>query len=338
MAACNGLIGLSEPTVAAGGADASGAEADVETPEAAATADAGGAEAGADPDAAPAWPARCALDAGDACPDGLHCDPNVLLCAKACDPSTPCPSGSACFPIQPPLAPGDCIGGDYECIGNVKPETPTAPSIRLTFTFHDTSTGAAPAAGATVRVCARADAACSSPVATVVTDATGSIDLQIPTGTTGFDGYLDITGPSTSGEPLQETLFYFGRPLVRDSLGSSWTLSSESSLQSYWPATMDPARAQLMIVAGACYGTPAFGASIDVSTADAQTVFDVFGPQGPLQAQTFVPVVGNALAYVANVPGPSATVTTRYRGNPVGSMEVVLRPGVLVTGYLGPTP
>jgi hypothetical protein len=378
VAACNAIIGLGEPSVSSGVAlDASALEAsapeasaldsaiDDSTFEAsaldsaidAAAVDAsaldaapGDGEAADDDDGAPtdgggrtdgSWPARCTSQ--DACAPGSVCDPLFGLCGPTCDPSSPsCPPATACWQQLPDA--GDCVGADYMCLGSVTYPAPAVSWINFGLYVYDVSSGqSVPAPGLTVRACGKTDAACSNPVAAGTTDASGLVLLVLPSAGAGFDGYFDLTGPSAAGPaPIQEMLLWFSFPLTADR-NVEMLVSTVSAAQAYWPATMDPSRAQLEIGATACYSTAAFGASLSVSAADSHTVMVYLGSSGTVAPDDggfpTTSLYGNLSDIdVANVPGPSTTLTTWYQGARVGTMNVLLRPGVMVLAYLNPTP
>jgi hypothetical protein len=324
FAGCNALIGLGEPTVG-GEADGSLLDGAIEGPDAPANGEAG-----------VTWPAPCS--AQNECPSGTICDPYYQLCEPTCsgDQVKPCPSNAGCFRLVDAGVAGDCVAGDYVCLGSVTFDSPTAPLIHVALLLTDVPSDAPPPL-ATVRACAKNDAACANPVATSTSDALGRAEFVLPTGAHGFDGYLDITGTSSTGEPLMEQLFYNSAPWTSD-VQQYVTVGSASSTQTGWPATFDPARAQMIVLAVACSFTPAFGALLAVSAADSRTTIAYPEGLGFSYDAGFPAQDNNALAYVANVPGAGTTLTTTYQGVRVGTMDVVLRPGVIVIAYLEPTP
>jgi hypothetical protein len=238
-----------------------------------------------------------------------------------------------------------CGGGkiadsaNYSCLGHVRNPAPTASTIGVFVRLTDVSNDDQPAANVSVRACAKSDAECVDPVFTGTTDSTGTANLTLPITGDGFDGYADCTGSSASGAALMEELVFGSQPVVEAGEWFRVTIDTAANQQRGWPAVIDPSRAQMIVVAYACLGTDAFGASLAVSAADQQTMLAYDGPDGLSTTDTTFPEwQNNALAYVANIPGTSTTVTTTYQGQRVGSMDVALRPGIDVVAYLGPTP
>ena len=89
---------------------------------------------------------------------------------------------------------------------------------------------------------------------------------------------------------------------------------------------------------GACRGTPAYGASLAVSSADAATRLGYVGASGIVAGASSFPSTNDAMAYVTNVPGAATSLVTTYAGQTVNTLEVALRPSVLVAVVLAPTP
>ena len=94
----------------------------------------------------------------------------------------------------------------------------------------------------------------------------------------------------------------------------------------------------MVVVDEACRSTPAFGASLAVSSADGSTKVGYVGASGIEAGASTFPVNEEALAYVVNVPGTTTTLTTTYGGQTVNDLDVVLRPGVVVTVVLKASP
>jgi hypothetical protein len=312
----------------AGGIDATGsveAGADASPPE----------DAGTDA----RFPSAAACgDGGVPCPSGFTCAP-YGLCEPDCSATKACSTLAYCSPFDAGSTSGFCTGGDYGCVGNVVYPPATSATIDVTVVLYDVSSGQVPAPNATVKACALTDASCASPVAMGTTDATGTVQLTLPSSGTGFDGYADITGPSGDGGTLMEELVFLSEPQATGGPWFSVTVSTEASLAKYWPAPIDPTRAQLVVVGYACGGSPSFGASLTVSNADSMTVLEYDGPDGLSQTATsFPPEDDNALAYAANVPAGTPTLAMSFQGAQVGTMGLGLRPGVSVGAFIAPTP
>jgi hypothetical protein len=251
----------------------------------------------------------------------------------------PCTASTFCVLSTPGVLTGNCIGPDYECLGNVPtPPVPTATYFTIIQPYLDGSSGTAiPAVGLTVNACSTTDAPCASPVAGGMTNPSGDATLSVPS---GFDGYFDVTGPSGDGGSIVETLVFASEPVLAGGFVAPTTVLTAAALQQSVAAlgTLDPTRAQLIVNDQACRSTPAFGASLAVSSADGATKVGYVGASGIDTGASTFPVNDEALAYVVNVPGATTTLTTTYEGQTVNDLAVVLRPNVLVVVVLGPTP
>jgi len=87
---------------------------------------------------------------------------------------------------------------------------------------------------------------------------------------------------------------------------------------------------ELWVIAQACNSTPALGATLSVSGADS----------GLEYVRTFTTDTGSTVAWgsVVDLPVGTSTLTTTHAGTRLGTMNVNLRPGVLTSVVLGPTP
>jgi len=303
-----------------------------------------GTDAGTDGDAGgnadAAGPAECGFNMTCALP--LTCDQTDFLCEPQCSSTQPCGAGTFCRLTGAGSLGGNCVGPDYQCLGNVPaPPAPTTTYLTLTNTYLDVSGGVPiPAAGLTVSACSSTDAPCAVPVATGVTSASGEVSLTVPAGSSGFDGYFDVTGPSGDGGTILETLVFSSQPLIASGFGPTTHVETAGALQQSVAAlgTLDATRAQVMVVDEACRSTPAFGASVAASSADGATKVGYVGASGIVAGASTFPVNEEALAYVVNVPGSTTTLTTTYGGQTVNELVVVLRPNVLVAVVLDTSP
>ena len=272
----------------------------------------------------------------------LTCDEVDLLCEPPCDSTQTCGAGTFCVLSTAGSLTGNCVGPDYQCLGNVPtPPAPTSTYFTVTNTYLDVSSGVAtPAVGLTVKVCLATDAPCATPQDTSTTDASGHANLTVPAGASGFDGYFDVTGPSADGGTILETIVFSSVPVLASGYGPTTNVETAEAFQQSVAAlgTLDATRAQLIVVDDACRSTPAFGASLAVSSADSATKTGYVGASGIEAGASTFPVNAEALAYVVNVPGASTTLTTTFGGRVVNELDVVLRPNVLSTVFLDATP
>jgi hypothetical protein len=310
--------------------------------EASSPADAGGdRDASGGPDGDDGGDDLPECDDGKTCALPFTCDPTDLLCEPTCGAMQACAAGTFCRLTTGSLG-GNCIGPDYQCLGHIpSPPAPTDSAFSIIDTFLDVSSGLpTPAVGLTVKACAKTDAPCANPVGLATTDQSGAAGLTVPAGTDGFDGYLDVTGPSGDGGTILETLVFSSQPVVAGGYGPTTNVQTAAAFQQSVAAlgTVDMTRAQLLVVDEACRSTPAFGASLAVSSADGSTKMGYVGVSGIAAGASTFPVADEASAYALNVTGATTTLTTTYGGQTVNQFDVVLRPDVLCVVLLDATP
>jgi hypothetical protein len=94
--------------------------------------------------------------------------------------------------------------GPWRCIdGASEPPTPIGPTVTARFRACDfISNCEFPVTGLTVRVCDKLDVGCNNPRVDNVRDTGGLIEVDVPTGPRGFDGYLQV---STTLAPCFDT-------------------------------------------------------------------------------------------------------------------------------------
>ncbi len=226
---------------------------------------------------------------------------------------------------------------DWSCLGSVIWGTPTLASLDILGTALDYVTGA-PVAGATARACARTDAACATPLDEGTTDAAGQVTLTVPLGTTGFDGYFEVsmTGYVTTlrytVEPITEMPPESGRMVQIVDLGTFALLAASLGV------TPDPARGHLVINALDCTPFYAAGVSLAVDTADSGStrIYMV----GGLPSTTATETDASGAAGFVNLPtGPASVSTTLVStSEAIGSTDIDIRAGAICIFAITPTP
>ena len=158
--------------------------------------------------------------------------------------------------------------GDWTCLGTVMWPAPVKATITLDASFVDFNS-MAPFVGLTVKACAKADTACAAPLDTQTTDANGAVKLTVPTGTDGFDGYADITGPDIPNS----IAFVF--PYVGDDNAATVPMLSSGTLDAFAALTgvaLDDTRGHIAAQVIDCsFTNPAPGVGVTASTADASS-------------------------------------------------------------------
>ena len=102
------------------------------------------------------------------------------------------------LPSDPELLPQDdrwsCLGATTAALSAPEQTTATVHVYACDF-ITDCSF---PVTGVTARVCAKRDVGCTNPIVENMVDDEGVIDVPLPTGLEGFDGYLEVRAPVAS--------------------------------------------------------------------------------------------------------------------------------------------
>jgi hypothetical protein len=287
----------------------------------------------------------CAIDT--ACAD-------LNLCIANCFGAASCPSQcQAQFPLgtadygnlfacqnqcASPCAPGQswsCLDGP---IAWPKPASVGNISFSVTFVNFFSEQ---PFAGATVKACSKLDFTCATPLDTGTTDTTGLVALTVPSGLSGFDGYLDVTGGKAggTGAPVFPAIWYPVPFVVADGWrGRTLLLGSDefTSIAAATNTTPDPTRGHIAVNAVDCAFGPAADVTFSVEGADQNTVG--FYLVGGVPATSATATDQSGIAAFENVPtnvparltlvGATAGAAS---GKTMGTMSFIVRPGTLTT-------
>lgn len=189
--------------------------------------------------------------------------------------------------------------------------------------------------GATVKVCALDDPACSTPLDEGVTDAIGEAAVDVPREVSVF---LDVTADSYV--PL--LTFPWDPPPQNDNevalLVMMTTPQQLATFAALAGTTPDPARGHLSVSAFDCSAANAPGVTVEVSTADANTVTGYWDSGVP---KPNLPATVSGGAIIGNVPAGSATVhgtVLPLCNEPMGAAPVHVRAGTISVVELFPSP
>jgi hypothetical protein len=276
------------------------------------------------------------------CSDVAHCAQNcrTLDCQQACLDSDDAGTG-----LLAPVVLGvasycasDCnIGEHWDCLGYVGWPFPKATEMTVQLTVKDASNGQ-PVGRVHVDACT--ELACTVPVASATTDASGVASLPMPhltSGTYGFRGYFQLSSPD-----IYPTLYFPAFPVSEPVAKLTINLATPAE----WAgdvalagAKTDPARGHISVTAYDCYLNRARGLVFSAAGIDAETQVRY------LNGTQFDPSVTETdftgLAIFVNVP-TGATITLRATplstGTTSGTTQVFTRPGALSLVDLVPTP
>jgi hypothetical protein len=194
-----------------------------------------------------------------------------------------------------------------------------------------------PYVGLTVKACGQVDLDCRAPLATATTDDAGTFSMTVPSGASGFNGYIDLSGAS-----VYPALYYFLPPLIVGGFRGRLRLPAVSTIDLLVKAMMvdlDPSRGHLALVPWDCTLSPAPGVSFQVASADSASTPYYFRQGAPSKTATetdAAPAVGGAV----NVPAGLALVRTNVVSKSQSSAELNfnVRAGTLTTAPIPPAP
>lgn len=235
---------------------------------------------------------------------------------------------------------GGAADPHWSCLGEVEWPTVAATTLKFDLTLVDSFDASHRLQAASVRLCARDDVPCAAPQAAGTTDDQGHVLLtaQLPAGTHGWDGYVEVDAGPDSAYPVN--LIVFARPASNDSNFENTIISREvvtAGVQILTGTDPDPTKGELAMTVFDCAHEPAAQATIDVAPLDAATIG--YG-KGMIPKKDAVKTDAAALAVVANVTPGFVTVTSKRvaTGEKMAIVTVPIRAGAITTFGLDPTP
>jgi hypothetical protein len=325
----------------------------------------------------------CAAACGSSCGEFASAIPGCQACEEAtcCSTSAGCAADAACSGLN--LCVSNCFGAascpnecqsryaggvtaytaslscSNQCAAQCAPgqtwsclDAPIAwpkpnavGNVAFSVTFVSFTTEE-PFVGAKVKACSKLDFACTSPIDTAVTDATGRVTVHVPTGLSGFDGYLDVTGGSVGdgGPGAFPTIWYPIPYVIADGWrGRTLLLSTDEfmGLTMATATTLDPTRGHVAMNAADCAFTPASGVRFSADSSDQATVR--YYLVGGVPVTTATETDSSGIAAFVNLPTMSParlTVVSATAGaansKSMGSFTFIVRAGTLTTSGLFP--
>jgi hypothetical protein len=227
------------------------------------------------------------------------------------------------------------LGDLWGCVGQVSYPLTVAGPADIALTINDQQTNA-PLQGLTVSACqAGTDRTCSHPSDTKTTDASGVVTLTLPAvpgAGYGFQGYFDVTFPTSSGAS-QKYLYFLSYPLSVEhaklgfSLYTPPELANLLNIPSYVP---DPTRGNIQVEATDCLTLPAPNVTFDASGTDQKTL--VVYQQGTYLNPQATTTDRSGTVFFLNAPAVPITILAKPSsiGDAVSSKVVVFAsPGAL---------
>lgn len=308
---------------------------------------------------ASALPACQACEEASCCSQGTTCATDTTcaalsLCVSNCFGAASCPTAcetkysqgatdyGAWFNCTDQCASVCQPGQSWSCLDSpiIWPKPTAVGNVTFSVTFVN-FTSEQPFVGATVKACNKLDFSCATPLDRATSDATGLVSLTVPTGTSGFDGYLDVTGGSVggTGAPAFPAIWYPVPFVVADGWRGRTLLLSADEVVALTMATgtvPDPTRGHVALNAADCVFGPAAGVSFLVDSADQETVSYYLVGGVPVTTATATDQSG--IGTFLNLPTTAPARLTVVRafsgtagGKSMGSLTFIVRPGTVTT-------
>lgn len=267
-----------------------------------------------------------------------------------------------------PSGPWRCLSAPTDAV------VPRAPRARVRFRVCDfISNCTMPVTGLQARLCDKLDIGCLNPRLTGISDTNGLIELEVPTGARGFDGYLQVftavapcfdtqvfgsaaqgllcqlapaCDPSTPTEACNVPIYspamwFFNPPVVADQ-------EQPISLQLYptaaLPLVLDAAGGELVPGTGSvfmtvidCDGQPASGISLEIAEYEdiADRLYFDSGVLSNTATQTDAAGVGG---FIRIPPGFVEITGVDADGVPMAKVGVQASSGFVTLTVLAPSP
>jgi hypothetical protein len=234
------------------------------------------------------------------------------------------------------------IGTDFRCVGKVAFPLAEASTSAITIVVNDGATPPMPLPGLSVKACLAGQDPCSA-VAAGMTDAMGSVTLQLPDLTlpaVGFGGYFEIT--STAQPPsIVPYLYFLSYPLSVPYVSFMVSMQTPAHLQSVAAPVgviLDDTHGTVIVESTDCQLLPASQVQVAVAPTDSETRFRYIA-SGVLSATATSTDISGA-AFVFDVPPGMATVTATplSLGHPSSQASILVRAGAMSYVEALPTP
>jgi hypothetical protein len=201
-----------------------------------------------------------------------------------------------------------------------------------------------PYAGATVKACQRIDLLCANPLDETTADATGLVSLTVPSGSIGFDGYLDITGGDNgAGSTIFPAMWYPVPPVIAGGWRGTVQFVSTADLPILGAATgaeIDPTRGHFAANADDCNFSPAGGVSFTADSADDKTKSFYF-LQGLPNISATATDPANPIGGFVNLPAKLVLIrafSAIAGGKKMGEASYGIRAATFTTSSFPPAP
>lgn len=223
----------------------------------------------------------------------------------------------------------ECITAvDWSCLGNPEPAPATEPGeMDFAVTLVDFQTGTE-VSGAEVKMCAQGDDLCETPLGTETTDAEGKATFTVDRGTSGFNGYMEVTGAGRFPSRI-----YLRQPL-QESTELSFSAISQASMGAFvglLGLELDPELSLASVLLLDCSGRRARGAVF--SSPEAQEGTTVGYLSNGLPSPDATATDSSGIGGLFNLPVGEATIRGERQdtGGVIFEQRVFLKAGFIAT-------
>lgn len=243
-----------------------------------------------------------------------------------------------------------CVSGNaWSCLDStiVWPKPRTLGKITFSVTVVDLLLEV-PFARTMVKACQRNDPLCAVPLGQAMANDDGLVELTVPGGSKGFDGYLDITGGDSSGgdggtpSPIFPSIWYPAPPIISGGWRGRVQFPSATEiplLAGFVFTTIDPARGHFAVNASDCNFSPAPGVTLTAKSADDKTSPFYFLNGNPDTTAKATDGVSGIGGFVNLPPGFAlVTATSTVAGKSLGAQQFTIRAGTFTTSSFAPQP
>jgi len=273
------------------------------------------------------------------------------------------------FPDDPQLV----DEGPWRCLTDpVKQPHPTAATAHVRLPVCDVLLGCStPLTGLTGKLCAKLDPGCGSPLPNSVAYANGVFSFDVPTGTLGFDGYLQVTAPAAPcndhdvfGDASSAlcgllpqcdltapdascfmptyapSLRFFNPPIVADAdlpALSIATMATSLAIGRATGGTLEPSKGSLLVTAKDCDGVGAEGitlALVEPQDGETRLLYTENGLLSTARRETDTSGIG---VFVGATPGYINVVARDSAGLRIGGVGAQIVAGATSYALLFPS-
>jgi hypothetical protein len=265
--------------------------------------------------------------------------------------------------------------GPFRCVSAPEePIPPSAPTATVRFRACDfISNCTIPVTGLHARLCDKLDVGCNNPRVTDIRDRDGMIEVDVPTGSRGFDGYLEVStavapcfdtrvfgsaaegflcqlapacdpaapSPACDVPVYSPVLWFFNPPVVAD-------IPDPIPLELYpfaaLPLVLDAAGGEIVPGTGSvfmtvvdCDGKPAAGVSLEIAEYENQAS-SLYFDSGVLSNTATTTDSSGVGGFILIPPGFVEVTARNGVGDPLGKIGVQANPLFVTLTVLAPTP